>query len=132
MDEVCADGVIAASYGFYEVASYSKHDVLDPSAAKIGLNYPWYQNFPENDYDHFSLMHYDSNPKDGYDDNEKLRSALTFWKRGGPNFVPPTTVTKDDLDFSYRRWGPSNKDIEAIRMLYPYMQYGFEDGAQGG
>jgi hypothetical protein len=128
MDEVCTHGVIAASYGFYAVESYTKHDTLDPGATKIGLNYPRYQNYPENDYDYMSIMQYSSNPKNWFDDNKKLQSSLAFWKHGGPNFVPPTTVTKDDLDFIYDKSRPSDKDVKAIQMLYPYVQQVFKDG----
>ncbi|KAJ4983575.1 hypothetical protein SVAN01_10948 [Stagonosporopsis vannaccii] len=66
-------------------------------------------------------MHYFSIAPDFGDEDRKLHTDLTFWKNGGPDFVPPAVVTKDDLEYIPLRHWPSVQDIEGLKRIYPWM-----------
>lgn len=118
--DLCEDGSKAAYYNFDMVLQYDNRDHFDRYDDNGN---PWYlrQLFPQAAYDDESLMHYPSRTPNFNDPNLKLRTDLTFWKNRGPNFVPPATVTNDDLEYVPIRYWPSARDIEGLKRIYPWM-----------
>lgn len=65
-------------------------------------------------------MHYASRTPDFNNEDLLLQTDLVFWKNRGPNFVPPATVTKDDLECISPRHTPSDQDIVGVKRIYPW------------
>jgi hypothetical protein len=70
-------------------------------------------------------MHYNSffaekNPVTGVEN-----APLVKWKNGGPNFIPPKVVTKDNAELISFTWykGASKGDLEGIKVMYPWQGY---------
>ncbi|KAF2825155.1 hypothetical protein CC86DRAFT_39547 [Ophiobolus disseminans] len=120
MDEICASGALAATYGFDMVAQYDTIEHIDPASDVQGQIWYWKQNYPYHDYDDNSIMCYSSNAHYWRKNDELLRVSLALWRDRLPDFVPPKEFTKDDLDNVYRVDKPSPKGVEGIKKLYPW------------
>jgi hypothetical protein len=120
MDQVCVDSGIAALYDFNEIMDYNTVDQLDPGSAIVGSPWYWRQNYPDRDYDELSIMHYDSHVAHWNRPEEKLYARLVLWYFRGPDYDPPKYPTKDNLEFSYTNFAPSEDDIKGVKKLYPW------------
>ncbi|KAF1849685.1 uncharacterized protein K460DRAFT_349848 [Cucurbitaria berberidis CBS 394.84] len=75
------------------------------------------------DYDVGSIMHYPS--ISGWKGGEwSIKAApLVKWKNGGKDFTPPSEVTEENAELIFadmKNLGPSSKDIEVLKKLYPW------------
>jgi hypothetical protein len=120
MEEVCANSMIAALYGFDAIKDFDTLDHLDPASDIVGSPWYWRQNFPDRDYDETSIMQYDSLAVHWNRDEEKMLVRLALWYYRGPDYNPPKQFTKDDLEFAYTNFQPSEDDISGIKKLYDW------------
>jgi hypothetical protein len=120
MAEVCADSGIAALYIFDDIKDYDTIDHLDPGSDIVGFPWYWRQNFPDRDYDEDSIMHYDSHVAHWNRPEEKLYARLALWYHRGPDYVGPKYPTKEDLEFIYTNFVPTDDDIKGLKKLYPW------------
>lgn len=75
------------------------------------------------EYDVKSIMHYAS--LSGWKGGQwSVKTApLVKWKNGGKDFTPPSEVTEDNAEFIFADLndiGPSGKDVEVVKQLYPW------------
>jgi hypothetical protein len=120
MEQVCANGAIAALYGWNDINDFDTMNHIDPASNLVGQNWYWLQNFPDRDYDEASIMHYDSHAAHWNHDEEKMYVRLALWYNRDPDFMPPTQFTKDDLEFVYTNFEPSPEDVKGIKKLYAW------------
>jgi hypothetical protein len=119
MEEVCASSIIAALYGFEMIKDYDTIDHLDPASPVNGQNWYWLQSWADRDYDENSIMRYDSHLAK-WDHDEIMSGRLALWKYRGPDYMPPNTFTKDDLEICYVNYDPTASDIEGIKKIYAW------------
>ncbi|KAH7076235.1 hypothetical protein FB567DRAFT_596850 [Paraphoma chrysanthemicola] len=120
MKEVCSNGALAATYSFGAVKSFDTIPHLDPGSEHVGKDWWWFQHYADRDYDDQSIMHYDSDADYWRNDDELLRVRLAKWHKRGADFNPPTKFSKDDLEYCYVNFQPSQKDVDGIKKLYPW------------
>jgi hypothetical protein len=116
MEKVCKERLWAESYDFGASQFSMQPPIVKLPQAPISL-----ETHQSDVYDPESIMHYDTRAFTGpayWSDH--FQGPLLAWKNGGPNFVPPAQVTKDDLKVIYTNHKPSVMDGEAIRKLYPW------------
>jgi hypothetical protein len=119
MEQVCTNSMITELYGFEIIKDYDIIDHLDPASPVNGVNWYWHQNWADRDYDEKSIMHYDSHLAKWQHD-EIMSGWLVLWKYRGPDYVPPKTFNKDDLEIYYVNYDPTADDIDGLKKLYAW------------
>lgn len=75
----------------------------------------------ERDYDLMSIMHYPSLMNmAGGDILGVSDMPLAAWKKGGEGYAPPSEATNENTDVIGFNLVPSESDLKAVKMLYPW------------